>query len=331
MSFKLKLKAPLEPAESMGAEYDLVIVGGGPAGLTAALYSTRYFLKAIVVTERIGGYLSEIHLVDNYLGIPSIRGAELVEKFVAHVSTYGVPIVVDRVTEVTCNGSFWIVSTETGRRLRARAVIIATGSKRKKLGVPGEERLIGKGVSYCAACDGPLFKDRAVAVIGGGNSALSSSIYLASICSKVYLIHRRESFRAFPAYVEAVKRNPRIELLLSSTVKEIVGEEKVEAVKVVNVVNGVESVIKVDGVFIEIGLEPDKEFFKKIGLEVDDSGHAVVKPDMSTNLPGIFVAGDAAGGPYKYRFEQVITAAAEGAIAADAAFKYILKTKASTT
>jgi len=331
VSFKLKLKAPLEPTEFMGAEYDLVIVGGGPAGLAAALYSTRYFLKAIVVTERIGGYLSEIQSIDNYLGIPGIRGAELMEKFVAHVSTYGVPIVVDKVTEVTRNGSLWIVSTEMGRRLRTRAVIIATGSKRKKLGVPGEERLIGRGVSYCAACDGPLFKNKAVAVIGGGNSALSSSIYLASICSKVYLIHRRDSFRAFPIYVEAVKSNPRIELLLNSVVKEIIGEEKVEAVRVINVVNGGESIVKVDGVFVEIGLEPDKEFFKKIGLEVDDSGHAVVKPDMSTNLPGIFVAGDAAGGPYKYRFEQVITAAAEGAIAADAAFKYILKTKTLAT
>ncbi|MCS7128692.1 MAG: FAD-dependent oxidoreductase [Desulfurococcaceae archaeon] len=331
MSFKFKLRAPLEPTESMGVEYDLVIVGGGPAGLTAALYSTRYFLKAIVITERIGGCLSEIHLVDNYLGFPSISGTELVEKFVTHISTYGVPIVVDRVTEVTRNGSFWIVSTEMGRRLKTRAVIIAIGSKRKRLGVPGEDRLIGRGVSYCAACDGPLFKDKVVAVIGGGNSALSSSIYLANICSKVYLVHRRNSFKAFPVYVEMVKSNPRIELFLNSIVKEIIGEERVEAIKVLNVVEGRESVVKVDGVFVEIGLEPDKEFFKKIGLEVDDSGHAVVKPDMSTNLPGIFVAGDAAGGPYKYRFEQVIIAAAEGAIAADAAFKYILKTKASTT
>ncbi len=329
MSFKLKLKPALEPTEPMGVEYDLVIVGGGPAGLAAALYSTRYFLKAIVVTEKIGGYLSEIHLLDNYLGLPSIRGAELLEKFVAHISTYGVPIVVDKVIEVTRDESLWIVSTEGGRRLRTRAVIIATGSKRKKLGAPGEERLIGRGVSYCATCDGPLFKDRVVAVIGGGNSALSSSIYLASICSKVYLVHRRSSFRAFPTYVEAVKANPRIELLLNSIVKEVVGEERVEAIRVINVVDGRESVVKVNGVFVEIGLEPDREFFNKIGLEVDDGGHAVVKPDMSTNLPGIFVAGDAAGGPYKYRFEQVITAVAEGAIAADAAFKYILRTKSS--
>ncbi len=331
MSFKFKLKPELEPRESMSVEYDLVIVGGGPAGLAAALYSTRYFLKAVVVTEKIGGYLNEIHLVDNYLGLPGVRGAELAEKFIAHVSTYGVPIVLDKAIEVTRDGSYWVVSTQAGRRLKALAVIIATGSRRKKLGVPGEEKLIGRGVSYCATCDGPLFKDGVVAVIGGGNSALASSLYLASICSKVYLVHRRSSFRALPTYVEAVKNNPRIELILNSIVKEVVGEEKVEAIRVANVTGDGESVIKVDGVFIEVGLEPDREFFKKIGLEVDDSGHAVVKPDMSTNLPGIFVAGDAAGGPCKYRFEQIVTAVAEGAIAADAAFKYILKIKGSTT
>ncbi|MEZ0394384.1 MAG: FAD-dependent oxidoreductase [Desulfurococcaceae archaeon] len=306
-------------------EFDVVVVGGGPAGLTAALYSARYGLRTVVITKDVGGYMSEAPLVDDYPGLPEIAGSSLAKRFADHVAKYGVPIEIGEVVNVERDGAYWVVETGDGRTWRGKAVIMAVGSKKRKLGVPGEDEFSGRGVSYCATCDGPLFRGKVVAVVGGGNSALTSALYLAKLCSRVYLIHRRNEFRALDVYVKEARNAGNIVMLLNTVVKEIIGDEKVRGIKVANVVTGEETVLEVDGVFVEIGLEPPREFFERIGLEVDESGHANVNVDMSTNLPGIFVAGDAAGGPHKYRFEQILTAAAEGAIAADSAFKYILK------
>ncbi|MGC9012006.1 thioredoxin-disulfide reductase [Thermogladius sp.] len=325
MSFKLRIVPVKAPTKE--EVYDVVIVGGGPAGLTAALYSARYELKTVVVTKLVGGYVTEATIVDDYPGLPDIPGEELVNRFVNHVKKYNVPIIQDEVIDMYRKDKLWCVKTVGEKELCGYAVIIAVGSEKRKLNVKGEEEFSGRGVSYCATCDGPLFKDKIVAVVGGGNSALTSAIYLASLASKVYLIHRRDEFRAFRVYVEKALNNPKIEILKNSVVKEIIGDNRVRAIRIENRVTGEERVIEVDGVFVEIGLKPPREFFEKIGLEVDETGHAVVKVDRSTNLEGVFVAGDAAGGPYKYRFEQIITAAADGAIAADAAFKYILSVK----
>ncbi len=310
-------------------EYDVIIIGGGPAGLTAALYSARYSMEAIVITELVGGYMSEAPLVDDYPGLPEIPGNELVKKFVSHVKKYGVPIIVDKAIDVIPKDKKWLVKTLTGKEYIGKAVIIAIGSKKRKLGVPGEDRLIGKGVSYCTTCDGPLFKDKVVAVVGGGNSAVTGALYLAEIADKVYLIHRREEFRAFKVYVDKAEKHPKITILRNYVVTEILGKEKVEGIKIKNRKTGEERILEVDGVFIEIGLVPPTDFFRKIGIEIDEKGYAKTRPDQSTNLPGIYVAGDAAGGPCKYRFEQIITAAAEGAKAADAAFKYIMSSFSS--
>ncbi len=305
-------------------EYDIIIIGGGPAGLTAALYSARYKLSSIVITELIGGYMSEAPLVDDYPGLPETPGNELVKKFVNHVKKYDVPIIVDKAVDVIPKDDKWIVRTLSGKEYVGKAVIIAIGSKKRKLGVPGEDKLVGRGVSYCTTCDGPLFKDKVVAVIGGGNSAVTGALYLAEIASKVYLIHRRDEFRAFKVYVSKAENNPKITILKNYVVTEILGKERVEGIRIKNKKTGNEKILKVDGVFIEIGLVPPTEFFRSIGVKTDENGYAKVSPDQSTNLPGIYVAGDAAGGPCKYRFEQIITAAAEGAKAADAAFKYIM-------
>ncbi len=322
-----KLVQPMPTTEKQ--DYDLVIVGGGPAGLTAAIYGARYGLDVVVVTKLLGGHVAEAPLVDDYPGLPEITGGELVDRFVSHVRKYGVPIVIDEVVNVVREDNRWVVETRLGRRYRGYAVIIAIGSEKRKLGVPGEDKFIGRGVSYCATCDGPLFKGRVVAVVGGGNSAFISALYLARICSRVILIHRREEFRALPLYVREARSNPKIEVLTNTVVSEIIGDEKLRSIRVKNRVTGEERILGIDGLFIEIGLQPPTQFFKKIGLEVDETGHVVAKPDMSTNLPGIYVAGDAAGGPCKYRFEQIIVAAAEGAKAADAAFKYIVRIKSS--
>ncbi|ADI32625.1 NAD(P)/FAD-dependent oxidoreductase [Staphylothermus hellenicus] len=314
------------PSKKEEKTYDVVVVGGGPAGLTAALYAARYQLQAIVITKLLGGLVTEAPIVDDYPGLPEIPGNELVDRFAKHVRKYNVPIIIDEVINMTRKNNLWCVELRTTRRtICGYTVIYAIGSEKRKLGVPGEDKLAGRGISYCATCDGPLFKGKVVAVVGGGNSAFSSALYLASLASKVYIIHRREQFRAFPAYIEKAKQNPKIEFITNTVIKEIIGDTKVRAVKLYNKATGEEKIFEVDGVFVEIGLIPPKELFEKIGIETDEYGYAKVGPDQSTNLPGVYVAGDAAGGQCKYRFEQIITAAAEGAKAADAAFKYILQ------
>ncbi len=313
----------LAPPPKGVEELEVLVVGAGPAGLTAALYLARYGVKTAVYAKEIGGQMAIAPLVDDYPGIPRVTGRELANRFVEHVRSYGVPIVLDELVDMARDGSVWEARFSSGRRVRCLAAILALGARKRRLGVPGEDRLLGRGVSYCAVCDGPMYAGKRVAVIGGGNSALTSALYLSTIASEVYLIHRRDSFRAMPIYVEQARRSPRIRMLLKKVVTEILGDERVRGVRVRDVESGEESVIEVDGVFIEVGVEPPTELFKRIGIEVDEEGRAVVKPDMSTNLPGIFVAGDAAGGPHKYRFPQIITAAAEGAIAADAAWKYV--------
>ena len=318
-SFRLGL-APL------GGEYEVVVVGAGPAGLTCALYLARYGIKALIVSKDIGGQMAIAPEVDDYPGLPSIQGSELAKRFREHVERYGVPIVLDEVVSVKRLEQGFVVETRSGAAYRCRAVVLAVGSRRRKLGVPGEDKFLGKGVSYCAVCDGPLYRDRVVAVVGGGNAALSSAIYLARIAKKVYLVHRRSEFRAMKVYVDAVRSNPKIELKLNRVVKELVGDERLRAVVLENLENHSTERIEVDGLFIEIGSEPPTELFKSIGIEVDEQGYAVVNKDMSTNIPGIYVVGDAAGGPHKYRFPQILTAAAEGAIAADSIRKYLLET-----
>ncbi len=327
MSMKFTLRPVLgaKPTTPAKKEYDVVIVGGGPGGLTAALYAARYSLSAVVITKLVGGLVTEAPLVDDYPGLPDIPGNDLVNRFVKHVEKYKVPIILDEVIDVKEKNRLWCALTRGHGEFCGKTVIIAIGSEKRKLGVPGEEKLAGKGVSYCATCDGPLFRDKVVAVVGGGNSAFTSALYLATLAQKVYIIHRRNEFRAFKVYVDRAKQNPKITLITNTVITEIIGENKLEALRLKNRETGEETILPVDGLFVEIGLVPPREFLEKIGVEVDENGYAVVKPDQSTNLPGIYVVGDAAGGPCKYRFEQIITAVAEGAKAADAAFKYILQ------
>lgn len=324
--FRLKIQKPLS------TDYDVVVVGLGPAGLSAALYTARYMLKTLVIGETMGGQLSMAGVIDDYPGLPEIQASDLVARFRAHVEKHGVDILVDRVEDIRRideQGLFEIV-TRTGKRFYSRAVILAVGLRRRKLGAVGEDEFAGRGVSYCTVCDIPFFKGKRVVIVGGGNSGVTGAIHALAYASKIYLVTRGDRLRAFPVYVERLmtyreSEPDKIEIIYNSTVTEIGGREHVEYAIVTNLKTGEKRRIDVEGVFVEIGNEPPVDFFKKIGLETDERGLVVVRPGGYTNIEGIFAAGDCAGGPYKYYFQQIITSAAEGAAAADAVFKWIIQ------
>ncbi|MGQ4832463.1 MAG: thioredoxin-disulfide reductase [Candidatus Asgardarchaeia archaeon] len=311
------LTAPMEIGKEEKREYDVIIVGAGAAGLTAGIYAARYKLSTIIISKDIGGTMATAGIIENYPGFIEIDGEELVDRFVRHVKHYKINIVLEEVTEVRKEGDYIVLKTFSGD-WRAKAVILTMGAERIKLGVPGEKEFFGRGVSYCATCDAPLFKGKTVAVVGGGDTAVKEALHLTGYAEKVYLIHRRDQFRAEPIYIDRIKTNPKIELVLNHTVKELRGNKTLE-----EIVLDDGTIIKADGIFVAIGLRPPVEFFKKIGLEVDDEGYVIVKEDQSTNIPGIFAAGDCTTASNKFR--QVVTAAAEGSIAADGAFHYIAK------
>jgi thioredoxin reductase (NADPH) len=322
MSFRIKLSSRGQEDR----EYDVVVVGAGPAGLSAALYSARYKLRTLLIGETIGGQLSNAGIVDDYPGFIEVEASRLVESFVKHVSKHGVPIERDRVEDIKKDDDYFSIYTRSGRVYRSRVVIIAIGLERRKLGIPGEAEYAGRGVSYCTVCDVPFFKDKKIVIVGGGNSGVTGAIHAVGYASKIYLVTRGDRLRAFPVYVDALsKYRDKVEIILNSTLSEIGGDREVRYAVIKNLKTGEARKVEVEGVFIEIGSQPPTEFFKRIGLEVDDKGLIDVKPGGYTNIEGIFAAGDCAGGRYKYYYQQVVTAAAEGSMAADAAFKWIIQ------
>ena len=301
-------------------EYDVVIVGGGPAGLSAAIYAARSMLRTAVISKDFGGQVLDAHVVENYPGFVSIRGSELMERFREHAEHFGAELVQAEAKRIHREGDFFVVETTAGTT-RARAVVYAAGSRHRKLGVPGEKELEGRGVSYCAICDAALFKGKVVAVVGGGNTAFMDAELLTEHAVKVYIIHRRREFRAEPIIVERLKRNPKVEFVVPYVVERIEGREKVEQLVLRNRENGEEKTLKVDGVFVDIGMEPQTDLLKDLGVELDEKGYVLTREDMSTNVPGLFAAGDVARGCGDVH--QIVTAAAKGAIAALSAYRYI--------
>jgi len=315
---KIRMKAP------RGEHYDVAIIGGGPAGLSAAIYAGRFLLKTIVLAEEVGGQLNLTDWIDDYPGFRRVRASQLVRNFKMHAEMFNAEIVemvrVERFYR-TESGEYRILGTR-GLDIYAKTIIMAVGSKRRKLGVPGEREFANKGVSYCSVCDAPLFDGKdAVAVVGGGDAAFEGAILLSGYVKKVYLIHRRDQFRAKPFFVEEAKSRPNIEFVLNSVVDEIKGDTSVRSVVVRNKITGEKREIPVDGIFIEIGFEPPKEWFQSLGLETDATGYIKVDEWMRTNLPGVFAAGDCT--TMWLGFRQVITAAAMGAVAAYSAYDYL--------
>ncbi len=303
--------------------FDCIILGGGPAGLSSALYCARANLKtAIVDISTLGGTPFNYCEIENYLGFNKIEGSELCEKFEQHVDNFNIEkFPFEEIQSVDLVSAIKKIKT-LDKELLAKTVIIATGAKAKKLGVKGELENIGKGVSYCAVCDGAFYKDKVTAVAGGGNSALEEALYLTRFAKKVYLIHRRDKFRADEIIQKRVLDNKKIELILNSTIEEIIADKKVKEIRIKNVLSNKTTTLKTDGVFPYIGLEPNVEQFI---AQVEQDKQGFIKTDcaMKTSVEGVFAIGDVRNTPLR----QVITAVSDGAIAGVEASKYIINQK----
>ncbi len=303
------------------SEYDVLIVGGGPAGFTAGIYVARAMYKAIIFEkEAPGGQVAVSDIVDNYPGFIEIKGSELSLKMLEHVQKFGVPIEYSEVVELSKQDEIFLARTSDGRIFKGKAVVLATGATPKKLGVKGEKEFYGRGVSYCAVCDGAFFKDKVVAVVGGGDSAFTEGLYLSNIVKKLYLIHRRQGFRAQPIYVERLRSKDNVEFVLDTVVKEIRGNGKVEELLLYNKVKDEEFTLKVDGIFIYIGMKPNNELLKNFPqIRYDEQGFVIASEDTSTDVEGLFVAGDLRSKSLR----QITTAVADGAYAGTKAVEYI--------
>jgi len=303
----------------MKNEYEIVIIGGGPAGLTAGLYTSRARLSSLLIERGlVGGQIADAELVENFPGFPEgVSGLELGQSMHQQATKYGLNTIIAEVTGIELKGEKKVVMTTKGD-FAAKAVIIASGSERRKLGIPREEEFTGKGISYCATCDAPFFKEKPVAVVGGGNAAITEALHLTKFASKVTVLHRRDQLRATRILQEKAFSEPKIEFLLNTIVEEIEGEDTVKRLKLRQVITGEKSALNVSGVFVSIGLTPATDYLRGV-LALDAAGYIITNERMETKIPGIFAAGDIRLNSAR----QAITAAGDGATAAIYAEKFI--------
>lgn len=309
-------------------ELDVAVVGSGPAGMTAALYAARAGLS-VAVFERMGpgGQMTQTERLDNYPGFAEgVDAFELSFAMASQAERFGAERVSDEVVDLNVDAVKKLLTCASGAQYSARAVIVATGAEPRELGVSGEAELRGRGVSYCATCDGGFFRGKVAVVVGGGNTAVGDALYLSRICEKVYVVHRRDSFRADALYLNALSELPNVELVLNSTVEAIrsttdggVPMPHVESILVRDRNTGDERVVNTDAVFIAVGTTPRSNVLKAAGVALNEAGYVIAGESGATNVPGVFVAGDVREKPLR----QVITAASDGANAATAAFEYL--------
>lgn len=299
--------------------YDTIIIGGGPAGYTAALYSARSGLETLLLEKfSAGGQMTQTQTIDNYSGFPDgVDGFTLGDAMKRGAERFGAVSLQTEVLSVDLKSTPKKITADNGEYY-AKTVIVATGAEHKHLGIEGENALVGRGVGYCAACDGMLYRGKTVAVIGGGNSAVSDALLLSRICQKVYVIHRRDSFRASKIYHEPLMKAENVEIIWDSVACELLYEKKLNGVKIKNIKNGEERRITLDGLFISIGRAPESRIFEG-QLELDENKYIVADESTKTNISGVFAAGDVR----TKTLRQIITAASDGAIAAHFAEEYI--------
>jgi thioredoxin reductase (NADPH) len=300
-------------------EYDIVIIGAGPAGLAAGLYAARARRKTIVLERNVtGGQIALTAAVENYPGIPEVNGFDLAQAMQQQAEKYGMETGYTEVTGLEQQDGLHLVKTKGEEEYLAKALIVTAGADYNRLGVPGEERLTGRGVSYCATCDAAFFKDQEVAVVGGGDAAMDEGLFVTRYASKVSVIHRREELRASRILQQRAFANPKMEFIWNAVVTEVLGEEAVTGLRLKNVVSGEESSLPVAAVFIFIGFHPNSDYFKGL-LRMDEGGHIFVNQWMETDVPGIFAAGDVRVNSAR----QVVSSAGDGATAAIRADHYI--------
>ena len=298
--------------------YDIIIVGGGPAGLTAAIYARRASKTALVLEAKAwGGQIINTPDIENYPVVAHISGADFANQLYEQAAALGAEVKLEKVTGLKDLGRTKLVRTAQNE-YEAGAVILATGSENRKLGVAREQELTGKGVSYCATCDGNFFRRRDVAVVGGGNTALEDALYLAELANKVWLIHRRDSFRGEEATVARLREKANVEFVFNSTVTALLGDKRLTGVELTDKLTGEKRMLEVKGLFVAVGRVPENESFRSL-IELDEAGYAVAGENCRTRVPGIFVAGD----NRTKELRQLVTAAADGAVAATDAVKYL--------
>ena len=303
----------------MAKEYEVIIIGGGPAGLSAGIYTARSRLSCLLIEKvMIGGLIANAEMVDNYPGFPDgISGMEIGSLMQRQATRFGLETLITEVTGLELKGAQKIVKTLDGD-FTARAVIAASGSEHLKLGIPGEDEYTGKGVSFCATCDGYFFQDRTVAVVGGGNAALSEALNLTKFAAKVIVIHRRDELRATRIVQEKAFAEPKIEFRLSSVVESIEGENTLNKLRLRDTASGETSTLEVNGIFIAVGFKPNTEYLRGV-LPLDKIGYVTTNEKMETEVPGIFAAGDIRSSSIR----QVVSAAGDGSTAAIYAERFI--------
>ncbi len=293
--------------------HDLIIVGGGVAGLGAAIYAKRFGMNVLILSDFFGGTITKTHLVENYPGFPSLSGLELAQNIIEHVKSVDVEMKTEKVDSIEKTEKGFTVKTSK-ETYETHTVLLATGTKHRKLGIPGEEEFTNKGVSYCATCDGPFFRDKTVAIVGGSDSAVKESLLLAQYAKKVYIIYRKAEVRAEPINKKRMEAEPKIEVITEANVTEVLGSETIEKVKLDT---GEE--MELNGLFIEIGRTPQTDLAKPLNVEMNEKGEIKIDTFSNTNMPGFYAAGDVTDTDWK----QAIVGVAEGVKAAYSAYNYV--------
>ena len=321
MDLKLSVDTKKKQDSSVYDEtYDFLIIGGGAAGYTAGIYASRFMIKTIILAKNRGGTIIDAHVVENYPGFKSISGMDLMKKFEDQVKSLNVPILDEEVVDIDHNDGIYHVKTDNNKVLKAKQILFATGTARRKLNIKGEENFLGKGVSYCATCDAFFFKEKTVGIVGGSDAAATAALLLSQFAKQVYIIYRGDKLRAEPYWVDIIEKDSKIKIITNANVLRINGDNFVKSVDLDTGEN-----IALDGVFIEIGSVPTASLTKKLGIELDDKGYIKVDASMKTNIETAYAAGDVSNA--FNQMKQLVTAVTGGAIAAETAYKYIKQSK----